>query len=104
MRALNPSGTGWTASDILLSHSPFENALRLHQMRPVDHFTADRQYARVGLCLERGDDRFGVPNVVLRRREGGVDDRDLRRVDGKLAREAFAPRSLGLRLEPLLVL
>ena len=64
-------------------------------MRAVDHFAADRQHAGVGMCLERGDNFFGVMDVVGGRREGGVDHRHLRRVDGELAGEALAARGLG---------
>ena len=55
------------------------------------------------MCLECGDDFFGVAHVLGGRSEGGVDDRDLRRVDRELAGEAFAPRRFGFALQAVLI-
>src|SRR4051812_16928549 len=72
-------------------------------MRPVDHFAADGQYSRVGLCFEGGDNFLSMADVVLGRREGGVDDVHLGRVDRELAGEALAPCSLRFLAETLFV-
>ena len=77
--------------------------LRLHEVRAIDHFAADGQHARVGLCLERGDNRLRMGDVVGRRREGGIDHRHLGRMDGQLAGEAFAACGLGFGAQALLV-
>ena len=55
------------------------------------------------MCLESGDDRLGVADIVIRRREGGIDNRHLGGVNGKLAREALPARSLGFALEARIV-
>src|SRR5690348_13453537 len=86
------------------SLSSFEYASCLQQVRTIDHPAVDRKDASVGMCLERGDDFFGVPDLVLGRGEGRVDDGDLRGMDRELAGEALARSSLRFGLEALLVL
>src|SRR4051795_5473894 len=56
-------GSAVVAMSDLLSCS-FQYAPRLHEMRAVDHFAADRQHPCVGMCLECGDDFFGVVHVI----------------------------------------
>src|SRR6059058_208148 len=87
-------GSAVVAMGDLLSCS-FQYAPRLHEVRAVDHFAADRQHSCVGMCLECGDDFFGVAQVLGRRSESGIDDGDLRWVDGQFAGEAFAPCCFG---------
>jgi hypothetical protein len=72
-------------------------------VRAIDHPAADRQDSSVGLCLERGDNRFSLLDVVRGRSEGGIYDRHLRRMDRQLAREALAARGFGFVLQPGLV-
>ena len=62
IRASKPSGNRMHGFGhlLLLPCRPLENAPGLHKMRTVDHFAADRKHAGVGMCLERGDDLFGV--------------------------------------------
>src|SRR4051812_19025292 len=55
-------GSAVVAMSDLLSCS-FQYALRLHKVRAVDHFAADRQHPCVGMCLECGDDFFGAAYV-----------------------------------------
>ena len=57
------------------------------------------EHPGVGCGLERGDDLSACVHFVVRRSEGGVDDRHLRRVDGELAGEAFAARGLRFGLQ-----
>src|SRR5437764_13364396 len=95
-------GSAVVAMRDLLSCS-FQYAPCLHEMWPVDHFAADRQHPCVGMCLECGHDFFGVAPVLGGRFEGGVDHCDLRRVDGELAGEAFAPRGLRFTLQSVLI-
>jgi hypothetical protein len=73
-------------------------------VRAIDHFAGDGQHPCVGMCLEGGDNLFGVTHVILRRRECGVDDRDLGRVDREFAGEAVASRGLGFGAETFLIL
>src|SRR4051794_23102324 len=73
-------------------------------MRPVDHSPADRQHAGIGLHLERSNNLPGIAYFFVRRRERGVYDRDLGRVDGELAGKALAARGLGFRAQTLVVL
>src|SRR5438270_13465710 len=94
-------GSAVVAMSDLLSCS-FQYAPRLHEMRAVDHFAADRQHPCVGMCLECGDDFFGVAHIRGGWSERDIDDRDLRWVDRKLAGEAFAPRGFGFTLESVL--
>src|SRR5437763_9362027 len=107
MRALNPSGTGCTASAIVVSLLPcrsLQNAPRLNQMRPVDHPAADAQHPGARMRFERRDDRLGVADILLGRGERGIDDGHLRRVDRKLAGEALATSRFGFGLEAFFVL
>src|SRR3954447_22306998 len=95
-------GSAVVAMSFLLSSS-FQYAPGLHKMRAIDHFAADGQHARVGMCLERGDNRFGVADFVRRRRESEIDDRHLRRMDRELAGEALAPGGFGFGAKAVFV-
>src|SRR5436305_14222861 len=87
-----------------LLSSAFQCSSGLYQVRAVDHLAADGQHACVGMCRERGDDLFGMANVLRRRCESGVDDRHLVGMDGKLAGETFATRGFGFAAKAVVVL
>jgi hypothetical protein len=65
-------------------------------MRAINHLALDRQYACIGMCLEGGDDLFSMPDFILRRAEGRIDNRHLCGVDRELPREALTSRRFGL--------
>ena len=70
---------------------PPQHPQRLHQMRPVEHRAVKRHHARPRLGREGRDHGVCVGERLRRRRKGGVDRRDLRRVDRHLGAEPVRP-------------
>src|SRR6476661_4034933 len=81
----------------------FQYAPGLHKMRPVHHFSVDRQHASGGLGLERGDHGLRLTHFIGRRREGGIDDRNLRGMDCQLPGETLPARGRRFAAQTLLV-
>ena len=78
---------GWCSS------SPRQYFLRLHKVRAIEHLAIQAGDACVWIGRKHCDDRFGMRDLLGRWREGCVDDRNLRRMDGKHSLKSVTSRA-----------
>src|ERR1700747_401698 len=78
-----------------------EETARRGQVRPVDHFAVEGERPGIGVFGERRHDLARPDELLLGRRKGSVDDRNLRRMDRHLGSKARTPGGGTLGSQPL---